>query len=568
MSIWQLALMGAIAVLLVFFSAGSSGAAAAAEQGPTARAKRFIQQYESAIRPMEIEVNLCWWAANLSGKDEDYRKKQEAETALDLRLADPAAFAELKALHQECLADPLLARQIHLLYLQYLPKQVEPALLAQIVAKSNEVEKAFNVYRPRVNGKEMSDNEVREVLRRSKDSALRQAVWEASKGVGPLVEPGLRHLVKLRNQAARKLGFKNYCTMRLYLGEQSQEQLVKLFDELDALTREPFRAAKAEIDAALAKQYGVAVEQLRPWHYHDPFFQEPPAVLDDDFEAVYAPVDILATCRNFFAGIGLSVDDVLARSDLYEKKGKNPHAFCTDIDREGDVRVLANVVPGRQWLATMLHELGHAVYSKNVSRSLPYALRDAAHPLTTEGVAMMFDRFALSADWLAAMGVAVPEPARFRRATQRLQRHALLVFSRWCQVMFRFEQALYDDPDQDLNKRWWDLVEKYQEVRPPTGRNAPDYASKIHFVSSPVYYHNYMLGEMFASQLHHAIVRKLRLGNDPAKAVYAGNPAAGAFFCQRVFGPGATMNWNDLTRHATGEDLSAKALAADLAWEE
>ena len=73
--------------------------------------------------------------------------------------------------------------------------------------------------------------------------------------------------------------------------------------------------------------------------------------------------------------------------------------------------------------------------------------------------------------------------------------------------MLRFEKALYDNPDQDLNKLWWDLVEKYQMVQRPEGRNAPDYASKIHIVSAPVYYHNYMMGELFASQVQHAIAR-------------------------------------------------------------
>ena len=121
-------------------------------------------------------------------------------------------------------------------------------------------------------------------------------------------------------------------------------------------------------------------------------------------------------CREFYAGIGLPIDDVLARSDLYEKPGKSPHAFCTDIDREGDVRVLANIVPNEYWMGTMLHELGHAVYSsKNIPRELPYVLRTEAHILTTEGVAMMFERFSKSADWLEEMGVDGRRPEGVRR---------------------------------------------------------------------------------------------------------------------------------------------------------
>ncbi len=528
------------------------------------RARKFIAQHEATIRPLEIEVGRRWWAANVSGKDEDYKLKEEAEARLELRLADPQAFAELKAIKEQPLQDPVLARQIAVLYLQYLPRQIDPELLKAILAKSNKIEQAFNVYRPQVGGKQLSDNEVRRVLRTSKDSAERQAVWEASKAVGPVVETDLKELVALRNQAARKLGFRDFHVMQLALAEQSQEQVLRLFDELDALTRQPFEAAKAELDTALAAQCGVTVEELRPWHYHDPFFQESPAVFGPADEAVYAKIDILRVCRDFYTGIGLPIDDVLARSDLYEKPGKNPHAFCIDIDRAGDVRVLANIVPNYQWLSTMLHELGHAVYSsKNIPASVPYVLRCEAHTLTTEGIAMMFERFARDANWLQAVGVEVPDPQEFQRRGQKLRRNQLLIFSRWCQVMFRFEKALYADPSQDLNRLWWDLVEKYQGVKRPEGRNAPDYAAKIHIVSAPAYYHNYMLGELFAAQLHHTIARNVLAGTPPAQAVYVGNKAVGEYLIQRVFAPGRTLDWNALTRHATGEDLNPRAFSED-----
>ena len=127
------------------------------------------------------------------------------------------------------------------------------------------------------------------------------------------------------------------------------------------------------------------------------------------------------------------------------------------------MRVLANIVPNEYWMGTMLHELGHSVYSsKNMPHSVPYVLRSEAHILTTEGIAMLFERFSKDADWLQAMGVHVPDPAAFDRAGARMLRAKLLVFSRWCQVMFRFEKALYDNPDQNLNDLWWDLVERYQ----------------------------------------------------------------------------------------------------------
>jgi len=561
-----LQLAGLTLLLLIGLSTSMSKATEQKIEGDAdAQARAFINEHEQTVAPKERAAALAWWNANVTSRDQDFQAKELAQNQLDAELSNTHKFARLKELKASSIHDPLLARQVTVLYLLYLEKQVDPELLRRITAKANSIEKAFNAYRASLNGRSITDSEVRRVLKDSRGSAERQAVWEGSKGVGPLVEADLKALVKLRNEAARKLGFPNYQALQLHLNEQSQEQILKLFDELDDLTREPFRKLKVEIDAKLADQSGVMVDELRPWHYHDPFFQESPAIFAADFDSVYAHADILKLCREFYNGIGLPIDDVIARSDLYEKPGKSPHAFCTDIDRKGDVRVLANIVPNEYWMGTMLHELGHSVYSsKNIPAALPYELRAEAHILTTEGIAMLFERFSKDADWLQAMGVPVSDPSTFDKAGAKMQRAKLLVFSRWCQVMFRFEKALYENPDQDLNRAWWDLVERYQMVHRPPGRNAPDYASKIHIVSSPVYYHNYLMGELFADQVLHAIARDVLNGVDPAKASFVGNKAVGDFLKTRVFAPGRTLDWNALTKHATGKGLNAKAFAAEI----
>jgi peptidyl-dipeptidase A len=534
----------------------------------TERARKFVEAHTKRVRPLEVAGNLAWWQASTTGSKDAFKKKEDAQNAIDEALSNKDSFAELKALkaRRKEIDDKALARCVDVLYLQYLEKQVDTKLLRQMVAKANAVEETFNKFRAKVGEDVLTDNGVRDVLKSSLDSDRLELVWEASKRVGIAVEKDLKELVKLRNRAAKALGFKNFHDLQLHVNEQDGKKLLALFDELDELTRKPFTAAKADLDARLAKRYKVKPSELMPWHYHDPFFQDTPKVFDADIDAPFARADIVKMCRQFYAGIGLPIDRVIDKSDLYEKKGKSQHAFCQDIDRAGDVRVLGNIKRNHQWASTMLHEFGHSVYTSlgdNVPARLPYVLRCESHILTTEGVAMMFERLASRGAFLKKMGIKVKDERAFEEAASRSLRYHLLIFSRWCQVMLRFEKGMYEDPEQDLNKLWWDLVEKYQMLKRPKGRNEPDYASKIHIVVAPVYYHNYMMGELFASQVHHAIAREVYKGADPDTVVYAGDKAVGAFMKKKVFAPGRTLPWDELTRHATGSALNPKAFAAD-----
>ena len=263
------------------------------DQAIDAHARRFVEYYEATVRPLEIEANRLSWIANVTGKDADYQKKQAAEDKLDLCLSDPQRFAELKAIKDAGVRDPLLARQIAVLYLEFLGRQVPPELLKKISAKSNAVERTFNVYRLRRRRQE-TDRQ-RHLPHPGRIARLGRAAGRV--GSPHDHRPRGRRRSQGRGRPAQrsrpKLGFKNYHAMQLYLNEQSDEQVLKLFDELDELTREPFARPRPRSTPRWPKSYGITVEELRPWHYHDPFFAEVPAVLGDLPESVYKPIDIL-----------------------------------------------------------------------------------------------------------------------------------------------------------------------------------------------------------------------------------------------------------------------------------
>ena len=65
------------------------------------------------------------------------RPRKTLKTASMPRSATMPASTRLKAIKAAKLPEPHLARQIDVLYLLYLEKQVDPELLKQITAKAN-----------------------------------------------------------------------------------------------------------------------------------------------------------------------------------------------------------------------------------------------------------------------------------------------------------------------------------------------------------------------------------------------------------------------------------------------
>src|ERR1700733_5093172 len=61
-------------------------------------ARGFLNRHEANVRPLEVAASLAWWNANVTGKDEDFKRKEETQNRVDAALADPKAFSSLKAL--------------------------------------------------------------------------------------------------------------------------------------------------------------------------------------------------------------------------------------------------------------------------------------------------------------------------------------------------------------------------------------------------------------------------------------------------------------------------------------
>src|SRR5262245_60126952 len=97
---------------------------ASASKDATDRARKLVEGYTAKVRPLEVAANRAWWEANITGKDEAFKAKEEAQNRIDAVLSDPAAFKEVKTVKEaDGIDDPTLKRAVDVIHLAYLEKQ-------------------------------------------------------------------------------------------------------------------------------------------------------------------------------------------------------------------------------------------------------------------------------------------------------------------------------------------------------------------------------------------------------------------------------------------------------------
>ncbi len=520
-----------------------------------------VDDFEHELEPLVQAQMLADWDAAIDASDANEQQLVDASKRVDAVLSERERYERLVEADREGAADGELARRVRLARLTSEAGQRDRALADRIIEAEARLGSLFSRHRGRIGGREVNDNEIAKVMRESVDRAERRAAWDASKSIGPHAAPRVRELAHLRNEAARALGYRDHFEFSLTLEELDENWLMTVLDELEVrlaghlgARRRP-RSTTTSAPASACPRASPCSRGTSPTS----FFQEAPTSAGDPLEAALEHVDPVEVARTYFRALGDDVDGVLASSDLYPRDGKNQHAFCADIDRRHDVRVLANCEPGAAGSARWCTSSGTP---STTSRSTPSCRGSCASPRTRS-------RPRRSRCCTAGSCATRRSSSASRASTRRspaiprnteMQRRELLVFVPWVQVMTRFERELYRDPDQDLGAVWWQLVERYQRIAPPAGPRPDDWACKLHVALAPVYYQNYLLGEITASQLSYALARET---GAPSPAVEPA--AAGEFLRERFMRPGSSMRWDELIEHATGTPLSVDHLANWLA---
>ncbi len=263
-------------------STSNNGSSSKAQQAKeksdvTVDARAFLTNYQKQLTELAIRASLAQWKAANTGTEEDFDTAAEAMLALRQFHSDADAYNRVKDMVKA--SDELSrveARALQIAELSYKRNQLPPDLLKEIVELSTDIERIFATFRAELDGRRLSNNDLLEMLEDENDPQRRERMWKSLKQVGGAVGPKLLELAVLRNKAAKKLGFDNFWQMRVSLQEYDPQQLLAIFDELDRLTRDPFAKVKGEMDVELAARFSVKPGEIMPWHFDNPFFQNPP----------------------------------------------------------------------------------------------------------------------------------------------------------------------------------------------------------------------------------------------------------------------------------------------------
>ncbi len=517
----------------------------------------FLQEFEPKLEKKTNQLNKALWILETTGSSDAAELKAELDVEWRLLHNDAETYRRLLEWDKDpSLKDPLLKRQLDVLIRAFKENQIPKELVEAMAEKEAALAETYANFRPQLRGKDLSENELRELLKNEEDPAVRKEAWEASKEIGTILAPQILALVELRNQGARHLGYLDYFEMQLELQEVDRETLLALLDDLGKRSNEAYRKTLDKVIEKLCDRFHVEKSDFGPWAWSDPFAQEDP--LDTHLlDQLVEDVDIVGTCKKYYQNMGFDVGSILEKSDLYERPGKNQHAFCMHLDRRGDIRTLNNISPSIKWLETVLHELGHAVYETGFDKELPWLLCEPPHMIPTEAMALIAGRQAYRKEALPDL-VGEGKEKLIALADESLKRRQL-IFSRWVLTMTKFESELYRDPTQDLNALWWKLVEEHQMVPAPANREGKaDWAAKYHISLAPVYYFSYLLGELFASSIQESVEKETKSKNLNSKA-------AGRLLQERLFAPGNRWSWSELIRFTSGAELTPDAWLREFA---
>lgn len=491
--------------------------------------KRFLARLEAQLEQVSGELSLLTFAQYETKKRPP--EMGAVETAQATIMSDQG-YQDLVSRWVGRVEEPLLARRLVVWQRAFQGARVTAR--ADIRALVNEISDAIVAFRYQVEGEELDLGAVRHILRVERDRERRRAGWLSFALLSESLAPRTRELFHLRNAAARSEGFETYAHMQIDAQGLELGQVKAILEELTAKSTPAYR----QIITSGAERHGLA--SIEPWDIK--FLLDGEGSLPKEH---FPKSGILGRLEEWGRVHGVDLDKLGIQVYFMDIPY---NGLCMSIGRR-DIRILGNPSDGHNYYKTSFHELGHALHSA-YSDPGSYILRREPS-VFGEGMAEMMGYTVNDPGWLAHVGLT-PEAIA---AADRELLGPWFAYLRQRSAHALFEYEAYANPDGDL-----DQINAGVEARVLgcTVDATPRWASEPNawYSRYPVYWQNYVLADVLASQIHHDLRR--RFGS------VWGSRDAVTFMREQYWAPGGATEWQEKLIRATGAGLSTAALVADL----
>jgi len=512
---------------------------------------KFRKAFSRKTHKLSVEYSIADWNFYTNSTEENEKILEEKEEEFRKLYRNRSTLEKLHQFQEKGINDAALKRHLKDLIKNFDLNITYEEEIRELSDKERDIARKFNAYRGEVGGQEHSDAELDKMSEEEKNVEKRKEIYRAQNGGGDLIETDLIELVKMRNVFARKLGFSDYFSCKLKDDyEIDEKQFFELLYDLDIKTEKIYEKIKAQNDEKLANAFGIKSEELMPWHYglmlEDNPYREADKYIKDN--GILLPLSV-----SMYQKMGWKLEDLPIQFDLFPREGKNQHGFCFGIDVPNDVRILANLRNNMGSLETLNHEAGHAVYDAGISDHLPVFDRISASSAMTEAVAMLMESLPYREKDFLMEKTEMPEELMERLDKKR--RKDLVNFVRTSLFYINFEKELYENPDQDVKKLWFDMKKKYSMKNIPDKLNN-EWATIPHFLSHPAYIQNYLRAEIMAAQMYKSATQKL--------GPLTQNTATADFFRKKMFRHGVSLDENEIIKRMTGSILKPDAFSEQM----
>lgn len=496
-----------------------------------------IFELVDAYKKMSVEYSRMAWVQYTAGYDFGLSDKYQEIMAF---LQSKDNFQIVKD-HMSLDLNEVDKRRMTIVYKQfesYHKSDEINALMMEIQNKTTELSKILNTFRYKIDGQEKTSVELSQILTGSEDRELRKKAYLAKNQINkPLVEAGFIDLLNMRKDLAKLNGFDNFVDMRLDEDELDPSIFSTWKDELNALLPKMNETRKA-----YANKY-LKDDSIYPWD--EAYVQNkiaPSLSKKVNMAEFYKPI------ASLFNDFGFDLDDYNITYDVFSRKNKSEWGYNFPIETAKDSRILANVKDKFYEYGVLLHETGHGVHSFLQSADEPI-LNMGISGIVTEGIANLFGALKFDETFYKQFFTDDFEVAKeeFEAIKKYNKLNALRSVTK-----IIFDQELYRNDIEsldDIYDLYWKMSSDF--LGGERGDYEPPCLFVIHHTTHPIYYHNYLMGDVTCEMLAEVFNDKHSISRITEKSADFGK-----FLYEEVIQPSGKYTYSELFRRISGKDFS------------